>query len=224
MRRLPTLLLALIALAPAEAQVRRADAHVHSLATGQLAVEAGRLDLMLQVPGANLVGFEHPPRGDEQAARLAAARERLEAGDWLLLPDAADCRIDVDVELPGFDAAAGARGHDHGGDHAHDHDHAGGHDGDHGHHHHGSHDHDHQHEHEHEHGHDHDHGEHGGHDHQHAEFHVTVAADCARAPEWVEFRLFDGWPENRRIRLDAITATGPLRTELTADAPRLKLR
>lgn len=199
MRRFPTLLLVLIALAPADAQVRRADAHVHSLATGQLAVEAGRLDLMLQVPGANLVGFEHPPRGDEQIARLTAARERLVAGDWLVLPAAADCSVDVNVELPGFAAEPDAHAsHDHAEDHARD----GGHD------HHATD------------GEDHDHDG----QHAHAEFRVTVAADCADRPEWVELRLFDGWPDNRRIRLDAITATGPLRTELTADAPRLKLR
>jgi hypothetical protein len=51
-----------------------------------------------------------------------------------------------------------------------------------------------------------------------------VAADCARAPAWVELRLFEGWPDNRRIRLDAITETRQSRSELTAAAPRIELR
>lgn len=214
---------------PAMAQdgIRRAGAHEHSVAAGQLAVERGRLDLMLQIPGSNLVGFEHAPRTDEQRRALAAARQRLAAGDWLVLPDAAGCTPGIEIDLPGFEGQGGhdhhrdgahdhehgddsEHGHDseHGKDHAHDHEHASGHDGDHDHHH----------------GDGHEHGSHAGHDHQHAEFHVTVAADCARAPEWVELRLFEGWPDNRRIRLDAITATRQLRSELTAASPRLELR
>lgn len=51
-----------------------------------------------------------------------------------------------------------------------------------------------------------------------------VAADCARAPEWVELRLFEGWPDNRRIRLDAITESRQSRSELTAAAARIELR
>ena len=181
-----SLALGLVAAAMAQDEVRRAGAHEHSVAAGQLAVERGRLDLMLRIPGSNLVGFEHPPRSDEQAARLRAARERLAAGDWLVLPGSAGCEPAVDLSLPGFaadrDERASRRGDDH------------------------------------EHGHDHEHGV------GHAEFRVTVEADCADRPDWVELRLFEGWPDNRLIRIDAITETRQLRSDLTADAPRLELR
>ena len=123
-------------------EIRRADAHEHSVAAAQLAVEAGRIDLMLQVPGANLVGFEHPPRNGEQRATLDEARRRLAAGAWLVLPEAAGCSSDFEVEMPGFeDDGSTANGeHEHGDEHDYD-------------------------EHEHEHDHEHDEHEHDEHEH-----------------------------------------------------------
>ena len=198
MNRLLPLLIPLcavpVAAATAQDTIRRADAHEHSVAAAQLAVEVGRIDLMLQVPGANLVGFEHPPRNGEQRATLDEARRRLAAGGWLVLPDAAGCRADFEVEMPGFeDDGSTANGkHEHGDDHDHD-------------------------EHEHD---DHEHGS------QHAEFRVTAAAECenSEALEWVEVRLFEGWPDNRSLRVDAISATSQWRVELSADQPRIALQ
>ena len=124
MNRLLPLLIPLcavpVAAATAQDQIRRADAHEHSVAAAQLAVEAGRIDLMLQVPGANLVGFEHPPRNGEQRATLDEARRRLAAGGWLVLPAAAGCSSDFEIEMPGFeDDGSTANGeHEHGDDHA----------------------------------------------------------------------------------------------------------
>ena len=213
MNRLLPLLIPLcavpVAAATAQDQIRRADAHEHSVAAAQLAVEAGRIDLMLQVPGANLVGFEHPPRNGEQRATLDEARRRLAAGGWLVLPAAAGCSSDFEVEMPGFeDDGSTANGeHEHGDDHDHDEN---------------EHDHDHEHDHEHD---DHEHGEHE-HGSQHAEFHVTAMAECDRpeALEWVEIRLFEGWPDNRSLRVDAISATSQWRAELTADQARIALQ
>lgn len=161
--------------APAHNEPRRAEAHEHSTASAQLAVEAGRVDLMLQIPGANLVGFEHPPRDAAERERVNLARERLASGDWLILPEAARCAREIEIRLPGFgtdssDAASVS--------------------------------------------------------HAHAEFRIVAAAECERARqlEWVELRLFDGWPDNRVIRIDAITESNQLRAELTADSPRIELQ
>ena len=201
MNRLLPLLIPLcavqVAAATAQDQIRRADAHEHSVAAAQLAVEAGRVDLMLQMPGANLVGFEHPPRSGEQRATLDEARRRLAAGAWLVLPEAARCSSDFKIEIPGFegDGSTANGEHEHGDDHNHD-------------------------EHEHD---EHEHDDHGR---QHAEFHVTAMAECDRpgALGWVETRLFEGWPDNRSLRVDAISATRQWRVELSADQPRIALQ
>ena len=206
------MLMTSIPAAVAQTEIRRAGAHVHSVAAAQLALEDGRVDLMLQIPGANLVGFEHPPRVEEQSELLASARARLAAGDWLVFSDGAGCATDISVDMPGFAAS----GHEH--DHSHDHEHS----RDHGHaegHEHHEHHHDHEDD---QHGHVHQDHEHDGHDH--AEFHLTVTADCERTPDWLEVRLFDGWPDNRSIQLDAISATQQWRAELTAEQTRVALR
>lgn len=185
------MLMTSIPAAVAQTEIRRAGAHVHSVAAAQLALEDDRVDLMLQIPGANLVGFEHPPRDEEQSELLASARTRLAAGDWLVFADGAGCATDISVDMPGFAAS----GHEH--DHSHDHE-------------------------DDQHGHVHQDHEHDGHDH--AEFHLTVTADCERTPDWLEVRLFDGWPDNRSIQLDAISATQQWRAELTAEQTRVALR
>jgi hypothetical protein len=226
---LTALLLASPALA-AQQELRRGDVHQHSVATAQLAIEDGRLDLSLQFPGANLVGFEHPPRNPVQAEALEAATARLAAGDWLVLPVEAGCRPTVSVERPGFametstsDEAGSTSAFDAPSDphRRDDHDHG---DHDHGDHDHGDHDHgDHDHG-DHDHG-DHDHGDHDHGDHGHAEFHVVVVADCANpaALDRLTLELFDGWPDNRSLRVDAITATRQWRQELTQAASRIEL-
>jgi len=180
-------------LATANEGLRRADAHQHSVAQGRLALESGDLFLMLEIPGVNLVGFEHPPRDEAQQQALADALARLREGNWLALPGEAECDTVREVEVTGFDPGteSGQGDHDHG--HPHDHD--------------SSHDHEHDSAHE------------------HAEFRISVSAECsADSPDWLELRLFDGWPDNRLIRVDAVTGSRQFRVELTADEPRIELR
>jgi len=162
----------------ADGQIRRADAHQHSQSSAQLAVErSGQLSLVIRAPGANLVGFEHPPRNESQRSTLQRARLHLEKADWLRLPDSAGCTSSVNLSLPGFDDAE---------NHGHGHDHA----------------------------------------HQHAEFRIEVSVSCqpSEVPEWIELRLFDDWPDNKVIVVDAISATGQWRERLTAEQPRLVLQ
>lgn len=106
----------------ADGQMRRAEGHQHSVATAQLALEdGGALSLFLRAPGANLVGFEHPPTDETQRERLQVAIDRLADPSWLVLPDAAGCRVDVEVTPTGFDADP----HNHPHDHEHHHGHGG---------------------------------------------------------------------------------------------------
>lgn len=54
-------------------------AHVHGEAKLQVAIEGRTVELILESPAANLLGFEHKPKNAEQEAVLAEAREWLTA-------------------------------------------------------------------------------------------------------------------------------------------------
>lgn len=72
---------------------RQHGAHVHGLAGMNIAVEGGVLEIELVAPAANIVGFEHAPRTDEQRAALDAALRRLgEASAMFQIDRAAECR------------------------------------------------------------------------------------------------------------------------------------
>ena len=108
-------------------QHREHGAHVHGLAQMNVAFADGVLEIELIAPGANIVGFEHAPRGAEQRQAIERALTQLRRGERLFAPTAAaGCR------LTGAEAATSAmqsehHGHDHG--HNHEHEHQGGDDG-----------------------------------------------------------------------------------------------
>jgi len=91
-------------------------AHVHGAAQLQVAIEDSSAELILRTPAANLVGFEHAPRGSGQE------KVRKDALQWL--------EINALIQTPANDCAVSAAsihqiggvGHDHG----HDHDHGNG--------------------------------------------------------------------------------------------------
>ena len=208
----PTLVL-LTGLATAQIE-RQHGAHVHGEARGSLAMDGPDLRIELEIPGVNLIGFEHPPRNDEEKSLLAAALDRLGTGDWLRSDPRAGCDIvtlnahthgyaerSKEEEGHGYGGGEHAKhdGKQHGHQHGHDHEH-------HGHHHHGG-----KHDEQDRHGqHDEDH-HHGGHDHHHdhdhAEFHIVANLEC-ETPErlrWVELELFEEWPGNERMVIDVLT-------------------
>ena len=201
-------------------------AHVHSISNATLAIDRNQIEFNLQSPGANLVGFEHPPRDEAQTATLEQAKATLQSGDWLRFASNADCTIvELELETPGFGQQDEHDHHDHehhehGDDHEHeDHEHADHHahgdeyDAHHEDHHHADHDH-----------HDHDHHDHGA-DHKHAEFHLRVRAECGNIEEldWIEFALFEGWPDHREMQLDVLTDRLQQRFELNAEQNRIEL-
>jgi hypothetical protein len=63
-----------------------AGAHVHGVATLQVAVESGRLTLDFASPLDNLVGFEHAPRTDKQKSAIRQMAERLHKPELLFVP------------------------------------------------------------------------------------------------------------------------------------------
>lgn len=91
------------------------DAHVHGHGTLDIAIEGSSLMLMLEVPGADLHGFEGAPSSAEEITAEERTRQLL--SDPLMLlgaPPEAECTVagmetSLDAEDDGHD-----RGHDHG--------------------------------------------------------------------------------------------------------------
>ena len=204
----------------ASAEIERQHApHVHGVATGTLSMDNGDLRLELEIPGMNLIGFEHAPRNDEQQAALDGILAFLRTAEWVQTDPRGACELaSINAHTHGF----GADGHYHEHGHGDDHDHA--HDRQHDHH---GHEHGHDHAHDHEHRHDHEHShDHHHHDHDHSEFHIVIGLECER-PErlgWVDLRLFDGYPGNERMDIDVLTETLATQARLTPGNERINLR
>ena len=70
-------------------------AHEHGVATLSLAIGKDGAEIQLESPAANLVGFEHTARTDEEKHKLLAATQTLQAGDKLFtLNSEAGCQLD----------------------------------------------------------------------------------------------------------------------------------
>ena len=65
------------------AEYRHHEAHEHGVAHMNVAFEGNELYIELISPAANIVGFEHQPRTQEQKAAVKAAIKKLEAGEKL---------------------------------------------------------------------------------------------------------------------------------------------
>jgi hypothetical protein len=114
MRLISTLFVALCC-APAGAQVERQHgAHVHGSATMNLALDGDTLEIELEAPGMDIVGFEHAARDPAQEAALADAIATLQAADWLILPAAAACTLSTaSVHTRGYKADEPEHAHAH---------------------------------------------------------------------------------------------------------------
>ncbi|MBK1686737.1 ZrgA family zinc uptake protein [Rubrivivax gelatinosus] len=95
-----------------------APPHEHGVARLDVAVEPGRVTLMLEMPLDTLVGFERAPRNDAERAAARTALARLADAAKLWRPDpAAGCGpAQVDIEGGPLEP-----GHQHGNDHDHAH-------------------------------------------------------------------------------------------------------
>jgi hypothetical protein len=69
-------------------------AHEHGAATLSLATGAEGLEIMLESPAANIVGFEHAASTDEDKKKLADAKAKLEVGaDLFSINPEAECTL-----------------------------------------------------------------------------------------------------------------------------------
>jgi hypothetical protein len=118
-------LLSCILIQPASAQERRElGAHQHGHGTLNIAIEGTTVSIELEVPGSDIVGFEHTAKTKEQRAAVTKAKSQL--GTPLSLfrfPAAAGCTVkQAKVKIEGGHAGNDDKKADHKHDeHAHEH-------------------------------------------------------------------------------------------------------
>lgn len=193
------------------------SAHVHGIATLNLAMEGDELEIEFVSPAGNIVGFEHEAVTAAERRAIRDAIEQLRKGNELFdLPLAASCSLHVAAVEHGHGEEE-KREDGHGQDAEHDdgdeHGHAGE-DGD------GTHS---GHEAKHDDGDEHGHaGEDGD---THSEFHARYRCECnGSAIETIGVRLFEYWPRIKAIRVQALTPDGQFGGVAKADDPVIRLR
>ena len=193
------------------------SAHVHGIATLNLAMEGDELEIEFVSPAGNIVGFEHEAVTAAERRAIRDAIEQLRKGNELFdLPLAASCSLHV-AEVEHGHGEEEKREDGHGQDAEHDdgdeHGHAieegdGAHSG-----------HEAKHDDGDEHGHAGDEGD------THSEFHARYRCECnGSAIETIGVRLFEYWPRIEAIRVQALTPDGQFGGVAKADDPVIRLR
>ncbi len=99
---------------------REAGAHQHGVAEIGAALDGGKLAIEFKSPAANLVGFEHDPKNDDQRKAVENAVIVLKNGKTLFVPDAnAKCVLSAATVSSPFESDTADRDHDQD---AHDHE------------------------------------------------------------------------------------------------------
>lgn len=95
-------------------------AHEHGVAKLNVVLDGNTLELELDSPAMNIVGFEHAASSDADKAKVTAARQQLEQPLKLFgLAAAAGCKEDAqELESPLFGDSAEEHDHEHGHQHA----------------------------------------------------------------------------------------------------------
>ncbi|MDG2115553.1 MAG: DUF2796 domain-containing protein [Porticoccaceae bacterium] len=69
------------------------DAHLHGYVELTLALERGSLEIHLESPAVNIIGFEHKATSQKQLQTIEQARQTLEASVELFSFDGGDCSL-----------------------------------------------------------------------------------------------------------------------------------
>lgn len=190
--------LTLLIAAAANAESRQLDAHQHGHGTLKIAVEGQTVLMVLEAPGADIVGFEHPAQTADDRALVESGIARLgKPLDLFVMPDAANCAVSAaNVALLGEEEHED--GHKDGHDHSHDNDNADGHDDDHA-----------------------DEAAKEGHTEFHAEYNLTCTNP--EAIDAIEFSYFEQFPNAVELDIEMISDKGAKGFEVERDEPRLSL-
>jgi hypothetical protein len=199
MKLATSLLLLCAALALAEEAKRELGAHEHGHGALNIAIEGDRVEMELIAPGADIVGFEHAARSEEDQAAVEQAEAAL--GDPLALfafSSDAGCTVDsAAVEIEN-------EHHDEHGDEAH---------GEEEHHGEG----------------EHAEADHEGHEGEasHNEFHAAYALTCGApdALDGIDFAaFFEAFGGAEEVEVTVISETGQSSYEVERDAPTVDLQ
>lgn len=94
------------------------DSHAHGVAQLNVVLDGQALELELESPAMNLVGFEHAAESDADKAKVAATRSQLQDPQALFGLGAGDCSLSkTELESPLFEYEK------HEGEHEDHHDH-----------------------------------------------------------------------------------------------------
>lgn len=178
---------------------RQLGAHVHGHGRLNVAIENKTVSIELEVPGADIVGFEHEASTPEQKAAIEKAKATLTKGLSLFTPAAAaqctqkSAQVSIEAE------------------HGHEHEHE-----------------EHEHEH-HADGAKHDDGDEDEHEHEaghhHSEFHAVYAYECASPDRLtsMSFDYFTAFPNSQELDIALIAPKGQSSYEVKRDNPHLDL-
>lgn len=97
------------------AQHRELGPHQHGHGTLNIAIEGGRVVMELDVPGMDIVGFEHAATTKTQRAAVEKAKAQLAAPLSLFVPPKdAGCSVkEANVKIEGAEAGSAPSGGDH---------------------------------------------------------------------------------------------------------------
>ncbi len=184
---------------PTRAEEHRSHgAHVHGVSHLDLVWEGALVQIGLETPAANLVGFEHAPETQAQRSALASALVTLKDGGRLFkLSPEAGCRLaEVQIEASALDGTSTTQHQDEGQDHQDGHGHGDDHEGDHG------------------------HAEHQG----HADLAAEYRFECAAPDRLVqlELGLFAAFPGTQGVKVQYVGPKGQAAVELTPANPVLR--
>ncbi|MGY3568599.1 zinc uptake protein ZrgA [Vibrio paucivorans] len=201
----------------AEEGFRQHDAHAHGHVELNIVQDGNELLMEFTAPGADVVGFEHAPKNEEQKALMSDTIAKLEqANNVITLTSAANCHIEtasVSHTLGGDDHSDHDHNHDHDHDHDHDHEKHDHHDDHDNHGHHDKHD---------DHGHHDKHDDHGHHDHDehhdgHGSFTVEYHYHCDNLDKLksIDTQWFNHFPTTESISVNLLTDNAQTATKLS---------
>jgi hypothetical protein len=169
--------------------------HVHGAAMLNLAIEGETVSIGLEMPAADVVGFEHAPKDSADRKKIADAAHRLGEGfDLFVFPTAAKCVLktaSVRSELMSDEHEKEHAGHKDHDDHGKKHD-------------------------------DHERHEEGE---EHSEFDVSYTFECGdvRQITQTEIRLFKSFPTLEKLQTQFVTGSHQGGGTVSATNPVLKL-
>ena len=198
-------------------QASSLDAHVHGEAELTIAFEGQRIEMQLVSPAANIFGFEHAPKNDEQNEQVHRAESILKSADTLFQFSGGDCKnTSQTLEIPFSHEEASHEEHANE-EHGHDEKHS---------------DEEHGHNDEVAEAHDDDSDDHGHDDHEHEEDHKThteVVAnyvfECDSAGlTQIQASFLEQFPAIESLDAQWITETKQGAAELSANQAWIDLR